>query len=254
MAYANHYFLIHQGPDSAVRASLNDVPFYRFEEPDSVTRSGPAIHLLRPGENELTLEIDRAPAWSHVFVELSVDNDHEHPTLYCEWPKLYAELPEKARRLPLRYTTRFTPEGETFSPVFLASAPMAFDCLGTPELHEAVRAVHSAVARRDLDAYEREMALMVDEHRRAYAGWDDVEQSLSTHEIAGFFAKDVRVRPLEPDKLHYESRAGGRVAHVTRIDGGHVIEAVSVSGGEVLERIRTDLTFTWRDGAWRIFR
>jgi hypothetical protein len=254
MTYTNYTFMVSQGPDSVVRASLNDVPFYRFDGRDPVTRSGPAIHLLQPGENVLEIEVDRAPDWSRAWIEIAVDFDHERPAAKIEWPALYADVPEKRRRLPVRHAVRFTPEGEIFTPVHLASQPKSFGCTGTPELHEAVRAVHEAIARRDLDEYARRMDLMVGEHRRAYAHFPNAAEELSTREIAGFFAKDLRVRPLEPNKLHFEPRADGRIAHVTHIDGGYVIEAVTLARGEVDERIRTDLTFTFHDGAWRVVR
>ena len=254
MAYTNYGFMVSQGPDSVVRASLNDVPFYRFDGRDNVTRSGPAIHLLQPGENVLELEIDRAPAWSRVWIDLTVDHDHDHAAARIEWPGLYDALPERRRRLPVRHAVRFTPEGEIFTPVHLAAPARAFGCTGTPELREAVRAVHASIARRDLDGYAHQMGLAVEEQRRAYGHWPDAVDALSTRELAGFFAKDLRVRPLDLEKLHFEPRAGGRVAHVTHIDGGYVIEAVTLARGEIDERIRTDLTLTLHDGSWRVFR
>ncbi|MBI4955257.1 MAG: hypothetical protein HY908_24755 [Myxococcales bacterium] len=254
MAYTNYYFMVHQGPDSAVRASLNDVPFYRFDDPVAATRTGPAIHLLKPGTNVLSIEIDRAPAYSQVFVELSVDCDHERAAVYREWPKLCEELPARERHLPLRYSTTFEPEGELFLPAYLDAPPQEFDRQGTPELREAVRAVHAAIAGKDVGEYTRRLELKVDEHRRAYAHWDDLHDALATDELAGFFGEELLVRPLELDRLCFDARAGGRVAHVTHLDGGYVIEAVSITKGELDKRIRTDLTLTWHAGAWRVFR
>lgn len=253
MAYTHYYFRISQGPDTSVRAWLNDVPFYRYYGPLQCGRSGPAIHLLKPGENTFAIEIDRAPPESQVFFELMIDFDHEHPAIYFEWPKEALHLPAE-RRTPFRWEGRFEPEGDLFTPIHLASPPEVIPCEGTPELREAVRRFHAAVEARDLDGFCEGLALKASEFSRAYPGWPDSTAQDMRADMVGFFKEDIRVRPLAMSDVHFEARAGGRLAYATHLGGGFLIDATSpdlTADGERAS-VSMDLTFTRHMGAWSI--
>jgi hypothetical protein len=253
VSHTPYYFMISQGPHSMVRAWLNDLPLYQSYRADPSNRTGPAIHLLRPGENTFAIEIDRAPPESQVFFELLVDWDHNHPALYFEWPREAMHLP-RDRRTPFRFEARFTPEGEIFTPTWLSSAPEEVPCEGTPELREALRRFHQALEQRDLDAYCDGLALKASEYERAYPGWPESTAGEMRADMAGFLREDLRVRPLDLDEIHFEPRAGGRLVCAQNLLGGSVIDAISMdkTPDGASARVSLDPVFTRRDGAWRI--
>lgn len=253
MAYTRYYFMISQGPHSVVRAWLNDIPFYRFYGPDPVNRAGPAIHMLKPGENTFAIEIDRAPPESQVFFELLEDWNHERPIFYFEWPREAKHLPPE-RRTPFRFEARFTPDGAMFSPAHLNASREEVPCEGTPALREAVKRFHDAVETRDLDGFCAGLALKAREHERAYPDWPDSTAADMRADMAGFFREDLRVRPLDLDEVHFEPRAGGRLVHATHLGGGTLIDAISMDktpDGETA-RVSMDLTLTRLGGEWKI--
>ncbi|MFT3764218.1 MAG: hypothetical protein QM820_01660 [Minicystis sp.] len=254
MGYTPYYFMISQGPRSRVRAWLNDVPFYRVYEPDPLNRTGPAIHLLVPGENTFAIEIDEAPPESVVFFELLIDFDHDNPIFRFEWPREAKHLPEE-QRTPFRFEARFTPPGELFSPVYLESPREDVPCNGTPELREAVRRVHEALAAGDVDAYCDRLALKASEMERAYPNWPQASAIDMRRDVEGFLNMDVRLRPLDvEEEIHFEPRAGGRLAHARHLGGGTVIDAVSMdktADGESV-RLSMDLTLTRHRGTWKV--
>jgi hypothetical protein len=254
MGYTPYYFTLSQPQDSVVRAWLNDVPFYRWYGPTSQHRTGPAIHLLVPGENTFAIEIDRTVETSKVFFDLAVDFDHASPAFRFEWPAEAMHLPE-GQRLPFRFEARFSPPGDLFKPLHLESPVEDIPCSGTPELREAVRRVHEALATGDLDAYCARFALKASEMERAYPGWVAVTASEMRADVEGFLQRDLRLRPLDVESdLHFESRCGGRLAHVRHLGGGLVLDAFAVDktpDGETV-RLAMDLTFTRHRGEWKI--
>lgn len=253
MAYTPYYFMISQGPHSMVRAWLNDVPFYRFYGPEPVNRGGPAIHLLRPGENTFAIEIERAPTWSQVFFELCIDWDHNNPAFYFEWPREASHLPSD-RRVPFRFEARFTPPGDLFSPAFLEASAEDVPCEGTPELRAALQRFHDAIMARDLDGFCSGLALKAKEHERAYPDWKDSTAEAMRADMAGFFHEDLRMKPLDVNDVHFESRAGGRLVHATHLGGGPLIDIISMDKTPEGEsaRVSMDLTFTRLHGEWKI--
>jgi len=250
VALTPYYFTMIQGGGSTVRASMNDVPFYSRTLKDQAGVTSPAVHLLEPGENVLALEIDEAPTEGHF--ELSIDYDHERPVLLVPWPALMEQLPEAERRYPLRHETRFSPPGELFSPAYLGAPAVLPRREDLDEIVGATQAIRDAAVRRDVDAYLDRMSLKIDEYQRAYSGWEGVSHAEHRDDIADMFSGETRCRPIEPEKLRLEPRAGGRVVHVTHAEGGHVIEVISPERPK--RRLRTDLTFTRCNGQWRVFR
>jgi hypothetical protein len=243
------YFMMSQSPRSMVRAWLNDAPFYRSYAAEGVNRTGPAEHLMVPGENTFAIEIDRAPLNGEVSFELAVDYNHQAPVLYFEWPREASHLP-RDQRLPFRWETRFVPPPIDFVPSFLAAPPSPVPCEGTLELLDALRRMHAAVEARDVEGFCREMTFKAAEMERAYPGWPGGSAHEMRKGVAGFFQMDLAVRPLELDDVHFESRAGGRLAHARRTSGGFVIEAISkdVTADGERGRMVIDPTFT-REGS-----
>jgi len=253
MDFTPFYFMISQGPRAMVRAYLNDVPFYRFYGPDPVTRTGPAIHLLVPGENTFTIEIDRADVLNQVFFELSINWDHDSPVLYFEWPKQAEHLPRDART-PFRFEARFTPEGNLFQPVWLSAPLVDVPCEGTPELKDALRRLHAAIENRDVDAYCSEFSLKAREQERAYPDWPGSSAADMREGMREFFQMDLSLQPLELDDVHFELRGGGRLAHARRTGGGFVIDCLTLdrTADDEQGRLSLDPTFVRYEGRWQL--
>ena len=151
---------MHQGTGVAVRALLNDLPFYRGDGQRNITVSAPANHLLLPGENVLTLEIYKAPRPAEasalegpVTFTLMV-HDEATPVVHTvDWPTVWAEVPFKERTLPFVHSSRFLVDDRLPHPIYWDSPPTRFDLRGLPGQHEAVREVYRAFQRGDADAF-----------------------------------------------------------------------------------------------------
>jgi hypothetical protein len=247
------YFMISQGPNAMVRAFLNDVPFYRFYGPEPVNRTGPAIHLLVPGENTFAIEIERADTANQIFFELSVNWNHKEPAFYFEWPRDAAHLP-RDRRVPFRFETRFSPEGNLFQPVWLSAPPVDVPCSGTPELKDALRRLHAAIEARDVNAYCSEFSLKAREQERAYPGWPASSAADMRAGVGDFFRMDLSLRQLELDDIHFELRSGGRLAHARRTSGDFVIDAITLdrTADDEQARLSMDPTFVRHEGRWQL--
>ena len=91
----------------------------------------------------------------------------------------------------------------------------------------------------------------VHELERAYPG--EINVATVRAGAQAFFAADAQVRPLDLDKLHFESRCGGRVAHARHVEGGYVIDA-SRPGEPELPVLEFDPVMTWHEGQWKVLR
>lgn len=254
MGLTPYYFTLYQGQESFVRAWLNDVPFYRYYERYPLTRTGPAVHLLVPGDNTFAIEIDAAPPEANVYFELTIDHDRDNPVFRFDWPGDRRDLPPAEWRAPFRFETTFTPPGDLFTPAWFDAPRESVPCEGTAELRAAVRRVHDALAAGDLDDYCAAMALKAAEYERAYPDWQQASAADMRADMTGFLGMDLRLRPLDDAEVHFEPRAGGRLAHARHLGGGTVIDCVSVDLTPDGERARLamDLTFTRHRGAWKI--
>lgn len=251
MTETQYFYRVVHGREARLRALLNDIPFYkRAPQEFAITYGGGANHLLAPGENTLTLELFEAPRTNTVILEITIDHNHDDPVIKMEWPALCADLPAEAAGLPLVYTQRFRADKVTHLPAYMSCPPIDFGPEGTPELREAVRAFHAAVANADASSFAEELSLKATEMTAAYAGDPSCSADDARREMADFASSGVSARPLDFDELLFESRAGGRVAYVTRIDGGPAIQAISGGG----DRLNVDLCLTRVNGVWRIFR
>ena len=248
-----------------VRAFLNGLPLYKSAELGPNSRSGPVNDLLVPGENELSIELLHAPtplysptlkgAVSLLIYEVTNPDTTPLGKRVIEqavFPQMWEDVPERFRRFPYFYRARFDPGVAIHRPAYLDAPSVSFDCDGTPELREAVRRVHSAIEQNDVDRFLQEIALKLHHAEKALEGeeWASVAQKSK-----GFrdelFVHHLIARPLVMDDLHFEPRADGRVAYVTRKDGGFALEAIA--RGDPKRRLRTDLCFTQYAGDWRVF-
>ena len=262
MATTPYFFTMHHGTGVAVRALLNDLPFYRGLGQKSFTVSGPANHLLLPGENVLTVEVYPAPRPATaptlegpVGFELKVDDETAATVHKVSWPSAWAALPVAERVLPFIHDTRFLVDTSLALPPYWDSPPARFGLEGLPGQHQAVREVHRSFVDSDVDAFFEAHRLKLEERQRAYPATAEFDAGIQRKKLAGYFGRPWDVRPLSEgnlDELVFESRAGGRVAYVTRADGGRAVEAIAADNPR--ETFAADLFLTQRDGRWRVFR
>jgi hypothetical protein len=172
-----------------------------------------------------------------------------------DWPTVWDQMPEVPRVLPFVHTSRFLVDDRLPHPLYWDSPPTRFDLRGTPEQHEAVREVYRAFQRGDADAFLDVNRFKLEERQRSYPDVREFSAGHQRSQIAGYFGREWLVRPVDQnhfEELSFESRAGGRVAYVTRIDGGSAVEAIAAD--DDTESFATDLFLTLRDGRWRVFR
>ena len=262
MTTTPYFFIMHQGTGVAARALLNDLPFYRGLGQKNHTVSGPANHLLLPGENVLTIEVYPAPRpvtapllEGPVEFELKIDDATAATVHKLAWPDAWAAVPASDRVLPFLHTTRFLVDDRLALPPYWDSPPARFGLEGLPGQREAVREVHRSFVHSDVDAFFDANRLKLEERQKAYPDTADFDAGVQRQKLAGYFGREWHVRPIdqgEASDLVFESRAGGRVAYVTRADGGRAIEAIAAT--DPSETFAADLFLTQRDGRWRVFR
>ncbi len=249
-------------PDVLLHAYLNDLPIFRGLHHGPETRQGGANHLLVPGENTLTLEVLRAPRPRSTgaapgepirfVIFTAADPVHAPKDVTIIHEVRFSEIIEKmpeAEYEPYHYTARFELGVPVNPPLYLSSPTTAIDCGGTPELHQVIADLHAALAASDIDQFLDLCSLRNEEYAFAYEGLGPTVGSL--RDVAReFFAFGPIVEPLDPQSLHFESRAFGRVVCVSRADGRAAIEARTRDDDAAV--LRVDPWLTRRDGVWRI--
>jgi hypothetical protein len=240
------------------RAFLNDLPVFKGLLCGHDSRQGGANHLVVPGENELAIEVLRAPRPRSsgappgeplrfaVFTGEpgSTDVRFLHDVRYAE------EVLERGlatEDVPYRYHARFELDVPVNAPLYLSAPVVAVDCDGTPELHRVVRELHATLAGGDADAFFRHMRTHMEEYARAFHGLGDTSVATQQEDLLDLFEAGTEVRDLDPARLHFEARAGGRVVWVTRTDGVPVLDA---RRGKM--RLRSDLWLARVDGRWTV--
>lgn len=264
MNATRYSFSLAHGPQLIVRATLGDLPFYRGRGVESVALTGPANHLLLPGDNALTLEVDAvsgiaaaalAASPPHLAFTLRIDDEADTRVHAVTLADVWADLPPAPRKLPWKHTSRFHADTRLVRPAY-ADAPRArFTRDGTPEQKEAVRELYRAFESGDAQAFLRAVKLELDERQRAYPDVPELSAERRREKIAARFAKKWRIRPIDLrslKELSFESRLEGRVAFVTRRDGGFAIEAVAAN--DASNRVEMDLLLTRKGSTWRVFR
>ncbi len=258
------------GHETWARVYLNDVPIYRSPTVGPDTRSGPANYLLGSGENELRVELLRVtpPTGSltrvkDAFVfELYTVNNPDAPEgtkldrsvlLDVRFPDILDRAAEPVRRLPLCHTQTFRIDLDLAEPAFRKAEPASFDCQGTPELRDALARIYGCLERADGEGLLDELSFKFDCDERALEGIPEQRAGVKKQKWReDLLAYRPRMsRPLDFAEHHFEARAGGRVAHVTRHDDALVLDVVcDLDRGR---RIATDLTLMQHGGRWRVF-
>lgn len=255
----SYLFQVGHGTGVAARVLLNDLPMYTGAGQQNITVSGPANHLLLPGENTLAVEIFPAPRpldaptiEGPVAFTLRLDDKEGTIVHRVKWPDCWEMLTDDQRVLPFAHASRFLADERLLRPIYWDVAPVDFPIEGTPDQHLSVLEYSTALAKGDIDAFLDANALKLAERQRANPGHSELERGTQRKKLAGYLAHDWQVRPVRMEELAFESRAGGRVAYVTRKDGGRAVEAIAAD--DPTETFAVDLFLTRHEGRWRVFR
>lgn len=271
-----YHFAVHLEEGVLGRAWLNDLPLHKTPTRGPSSMSGGANHLLVPGKNRLSLEIltlpvtappppppeDGSPAKKHVDVLPAglkiyqiLDANAEPMTaevvIEVDLPTALGLKAWEQPALPLYHEATFELPFPVSEPVYWRSPPADFSCAGTPELVAAVSAVHEALTQRDLRRFQELISLKHEAFAAAFPG--DPAAALDRQRAASekFFQLRYLTKPLDLAKVHFEPRAGGRVAYVSGWDDRPVLEAVAEENPGL--SLRANLLLTQHDGHWRVF-
>jgi len=270
-----YYFALHFREGVFGRAWLNDLPVHKVPKhgPDSM-HSG-ANHMLVPGRNRLAIEVYNLPLLSPPPPPVPGEPPAKRVDIMPVTMKVYqlkdpnaepmeaiemvnVELPValglavwERPPLPLYYEAEFDLPFPVSEPVYWRSPPASFSCEGTPELVQAVREVHDALMQRDLRRFHQLLSLKHEAYAAAYPGEPAAALDRQRSASEKFFALRYLVKPLDMTKVHFEPRAGGRVAYVSGWDDQPVLEAVAEDQPGL--SLRANLLLTQHDGQWRVF-
>ena len=252
-----------------VRIYINDVPLYRTPHVGPDSRSGPLNYLLKPGDNELKIEVlktGKAQEGKYqknaVIFQAYMVNNMDAPEsekldrevlLDVRFPKIMTDAEEEHQHFPLYHREVFELKLDLATPLFVNAPECSFDCAGTPDLRAAVQRIYDVLDAGDYDALMDELKLKFSCEELVHEGDAD---RLTGARIAQWRDELLQYepRPSEPldmSLVHFEPRYGGRVAYVTRHDEQYVLNAVCRK--DTKRRIRTDLLMVQQGGRWRVF-
>jgi len=252
-----HDFNIKHSPGLIARIAVNEIPFYRKQVDLFDGVSGPCNHLLVPGENKVSLLITEIPErqkpdwiWNFEFSVIRVTD--KVVISKARWPELKAEHPAEEQSLPIYHAIKFNYDPDAPEPVWMNAPRESIPVEGTPELHEAVRRLHSAYERGDVDDFLGAFQVKMDEHRKFYGLVPEVAPAAAREHCKRQLEMPWDVDPYDPSQVVFESRANGRVAFVSRKDGVPPVRA----------RHKTDERKAWGSnllltrvaGRWQIFQ
>ncbi|EYF06410.1 hypothetical protein [Chondromyces apiculatus] len=275
-----YLFVVHFEEGVFGRAWLNDLPVHKVYTRGPRSMTGGANHLLVPGENRLTLEIltlpegvpppppppppsetsapppkrvEVMPAGMKVYQvrDASTDPITIDAVVNVDLPVALGLKTWERPPLPLYHEVTFELPFPVTEPVYWRAPPAEFPCTGTPALVEVVREVHDALVQRDLARFQALLALKHASYAAAFPG--EPSASLDRQRAASekFFGLRYLVKPLDLTRVHFQPRAGGRVAYVSGWDDAPVLEAVCET--EPGLSLRANLLLTQHDGRWRVF-
>jgi len=256
-------YRLRQGPATLVRASFNDLPFYREPSHSFADTTARADHLLVPGENTMAIEVWPGPKSPDSplllgpiglgIYELGATSDDPEPIALIRWPDVAIDRKDDKRPedLPFAFSMRFKMPEDLLRPYHLDLRPETIPEDGTPDLRDAVRRLHDALSKQQPRLFVDEMRFQFEEERRYYPSDSQLSIGSVLPAVEGQFSKKMRVEPLPPEQLRFESRAEGRVALATRRDGKPVIWA---EGIDEQGHMNFDPLFVRKDGMWTLYR
>jgi hypothetical protein len=273
--HAPYHFAVHFLEGATGRVWVNDLPLQKVpvRGPDSTT--GGVSELLVPGKNRVGLEIWTLP---HIppppppeegkperkralgspvgFQIYQVKDPTADPitaeiTVSVELPGALGRKLWERPELPFYHEIEFDLPSPVMEPPYWRSPPADFGCSGTPELVAVVRDLHDALMSRDVRRFLDLISLKHESFAAVYSGEPVAALDRLRAASERFFRMQYVVKPLDLSKVHFEPRAGGRVAMVSGWDDRPVLEAVAE--GDPGPALRANLLLTQHDGRWRVF-
>lgn len=256
------FFSVNFREGVVARVWLNDLPLHTFLMHGPHSMAGGANHWLVPGQNTIDLEIYRVQGehqWDAniEFLLYTVEDVNAYPlkpsVLYsATFPSLWANVPEEGRVLPYMHREKFDMAGiDLVEPLYYSAEPASYGCDGTPELREALKELHDSLSDGNADRFLKLTALKGEEYERAFHGAAEASAAEREEFIREIFVQKLHVRPLDFSRIHFEPRAGGRVAYVSGADNEPALEAISSADPAL--RLAANPLFTRYNGAWRVF-
>lgn len=259
-----YYFTVHLEDGVLGRAWLNDLPVQKVltRGPDSM--GGGASHLLVPGKNRLVLEILRLPPPGSIppvgmkvyrIEDASTTPMRAELLMVVELPAALGLAAGKSPELPIWHTVDFELPEPVIEPPWWRAPRVEMPCSGNKELLDLVLDLQDSVEKLDLRRFLDLVSLKHEHWAAAYAGDPGATIDKQQEAATEFFRLKPRVRPLDPARLHFHPRAGGRVVHVSAWDDGPVLEALAPPAGEdePTPALRANLLVTQHEGRYRIF-
>ncbi len=240
------------------RVTLNDLPVMKGLTRGHFTASGAVSDKLLEGKNTLTLEVLRMPEEAQLNFEIyalegdDVENPSQRVVHLRKFEDVQASLAEGVRKVPYWDESTFIIDTQLPEPPYLRAPVMTVPCDGDPELHAAVKALHRAVDRGDVDELCLLMGAQHDHFERAMGGLDGSSRADCEASIHRFFSEKVRVEALDPKALVFTARAGGRVAHVQRADNGPILYAEREDDSTIVFAVRDILLARLTSNAWSV--
>ncbi len=240
---------------SRIRVLLNDVPLFSGKAPGYVSTQEIKNELVVPGENQFLIEMAQI-SWITGAFRLAAwrEGAMDDRLVNFEWGG-DGPAPVDFGKVPQLFKATFVADDVTRVPCFRRGDRVEFDCDGLPEQVDLVMRLQRALEMKLVDAWLELLALHHSEIYEANYQSSGDHPSTQRQTIADFFALPGSIRPLDPKELHFERRAEGRIAIVTRLDGGPPVDAVS-DGEDALGfmvRLAPDIRMTRLDGRWQLF-
>jgi len=255
-----YLFAVHFDEGTVGRAWLNDLPLHKQITRGPDTLSGGANHLLVPGTNTISFEImrlrdrGRVPPVDFKIYQVLDPNTQPisiDPLTSFSLPAALSLAPGEEPTIPLYYTSTFIVPEPLSEPVYFQSPPTFFPCEGTPELRQVVIELHEALSTRDLATWLELLRPKHEEFARAYPAEPTAAFDRQRAASETFFSLRPVPRPLDFSRLHFEPRAGGRVAYVSGLDNEPALVAAAEDQPNLA--LRANLLLTQIDGRWRVF-
>jgi hypothetical protein len=271
-----YYYTLHLEEGVLGRAWLNDLPLHKVPTHGPESTTGGANHMLVPGKNTLALEIlrlppprvkpappepgkpaspevDMSPAGIKIYQVLEPNVEPITATLVVdvEIPAALGLTQYEAVTVPFYHEVEFELPVAVPEPVYWRAPVATFGCSGTPELQAAVTELHDAVKRGDVKRFLELITLRHEIFAAAFPGEPAASVERQRAAVERFFALKIAVKPLDLTKVHFEPRAGGRVAMASGWDDRPVLEAIAEEHPGLA--LRANILFTQIDGNWRIF-
>lgn len=248
-----HYFQIKHSPGIMADVLINDVPFYRRYSEINQSPAGPVNHFLLKGRNTVKIKLDEAnpnPLRIRTFDVKLMREEDDRVLFHANWPDFAKDYPEPEQKLPIVHETWFDFDEDTPRPIWADAPVESFPGEGTRELRDAVRELHDAYDRQDIDAFLKAMEHKTAEFQKFYGPLPSLAPDAARETYGKSLREPWNLRPYDPTKVFFERRANGRAAYARGLEGGPALLALHKT--DPVRSWEASLLLSRVDGRWRI--